>query len=253
MEGRFTALLVDDEPLALDMLKRLLKLDSRIQLIGEAADGETALRLATAKRPDVLFLDIGMPGKSGLLVASQLASADPAPLIVFVTAYDHHATEAFDLAVVDYVLKPVDAARLARAIERVATRLAAGAPSSPRAQDVWAPSRGGMVRIPTTAIQRIEAEGDYVRLHAGDRSYLLRRSISDLASRLDPTQFLQIHRSTLLRRTDVQALRHIGSGAWVAVDATGRTFRIGRQRLGDVRAALEISAPSGRRRMRRNP
>lgn len=239
----FRALIVDDEPLAIEGLERLCERSGLVRVVATATDGAAALRLAAAHTPDAVFLDIGMPGLGGLAVTERLMRAAQPPLVVLVTAYDHFATEAFDLAVADYVLKPVEAARLNRAIERVdglVSARSAGEAAPAGAEDFWAPSRGGMVRVPASAIRRVEAERDYVRLCVETASYLVRRPISAIEARLDPRLFLRIHRSIIVRCDDIRELRRLGSGAWAVVDVAGRESRIGRSYLAQVRARLSV-------------
>lgn len=236
----FSAIIVDDEPLAIEALNRFCQRSGQVVVVGEATDGATGLKLAASVRPDAMFLDIGMPGLSGLDVAALLSAAACRPLIVFVTAFDHFATQAFDLSVVDYVLKPLVPARLDRAVERLTTLLLDRQCNVEPADEFWVPNRGGMSRIPAASIRRVDAERDYVRLGVSDRSYLLREPISAIEERLDPSAFVRIHRSTILRNDTVTGLRHLGAGAWAAVDATGRENRIGRSYLARVRDRLGI-------------
>jgi two-component system, LytTR family, response regulator AlgR len=234
----FSALLIDDEPLAVEALRRFCERDGRVRVVGEAIDGRVGLALAGALQPDVLFLDIGMPGLSGLDVAAGVAALPRKPLVVLVTAFDHFATQAFDLAVVDYVLKPLEPARFRRAVDRV-DQLVGSAPSTPPPADsFWVPSRGGMVRIDADAIRRIDAERDYVRLSVSGRSFLLREPISAIEARLDPSRFVRIHRSAILRADTIVGLRHLGAGAWAAMDEAGQASRIGRSFLARVRERL---------------
>lgn len=238
----FTAIIMDDEPLAVEALRGLCARSAAVNVIGHAGDGASGLAAIEQLRPDAVFLDVEMPGMDGLSVAASLGQLAAPPLIVFVTAYDHFAAQAFDLAVVDYVLKPVEAARLNRAIERVAERLGLGRVSEPaRASEFWVPSRGAMVRVDVSDIKRVEAERDYVRIFAGEASYLLRGSITAMEERLDPEAFLRVHRSTILCRSAIAHVRHRGAGAWVATDTAGRSTNIGRSFLADVRAKLGIS------------
>jgi two-component system response regulator AlgR len=238
----FTAIIMDDEPLAVEALRGLCARSAAVNVIGDAGDGGSGLAAIDLLRPDAVFLDIEMPGMDGLSVAASLGRLAAPPLIVFVTAYDHFAAQAFDLAVVDYVLKPIEAARLDRAIERVAERLALGhVPRPARAKELWVPSRGAMVRVDVSDISRVEAERDYVRIFVGEASYLLRGSITAIEERLDSEQFLRVHRSTILPRAAIAEVRHRGAGAWVATDMAGGTTNIGRSFLANVRAKLGLS------------
>ncbi len=231
-------LIVDDEPLAVERLRLVCDSIVGIMVIGSAADGEAAIARSRDLRPDLVLLDITMPGRDGLSVARALAKHDPVPAIVFVTAHNDFAVEAFDLEAVDYVLKPVAAERLERAVARVTARRgtdAAGAPA-PFLTELWVPHRSELVRLDAGAIIRIDAERDYVRLHTAERSYLLLQTITGLEKRLDPEAFIRIHRSTILQRDAIAGLRHDGLGAWSVDLADGQNLRIGRTYLKRVKA-----------------
>jgi len=239
-------IIVDDERPAIEGLERLCERSGRVDVVGRATHGEAALTLARAEKPDALFLDIGMPGLGGMAVAQRLAGLPRPPLVVFVTAYDHYATEAFDLAVVDYVLKPIDEARLLRAIDRLEARVPAGGGrrSERLLREFWAPSRGRMVRVPALDILRIEAERDYVRIVTAETSFLLRQPISAMETRLDPSLFMRLHRSTITRLDRIHELSALGRGRWAAVDANGMSAPIGRSYLAAVRARfLHLTPP----------
>lgn len=234
-ERRLRVLLVDDEPLALERLQLLCATLEGIDLAGTAADGAAALRLIDSLNPDLVLLDISMPGLDGMEVARTLAPHSPA--IIFVTAHEEFALPAFDIGAVDYLLKPVAPDRLARAVERARQR----GPHQPQAatrytEEFWVPHRGELVRIAAAAIDLIEAERDYMRLHVGTRSFLLHATIASLESRLDPDKFLRIHRSIILPRARIARLRHAGDGQWCAVLTGGAEHRIGRTYLDKVRA-----------------
>lgn len=238
-------LIVDDEPLAIERLQILCARLPGIALVGTAADGAAALRLIEALAPDLVLLDIAMPGMSGMDVAQAVAGQSPLPAVVFVTAFDQFAVAAFDTAAVDYLLKPVAPERLLRAVERVAERRAApaataqdGEPRPAYAQDFWVPSRGGLVRLAAAGIERVEAERDYMRLHAGGRSWLIHTTIGALEQRLDPALFIRLHRSAIVRRDLIRRLSHDGLGHWAAKLADGTEVRIGRTYLARVRADI---------------
>ena len=238
-------LIVDDEPLAVERLQVLCARMEALQVVGTASDGAAALRLAGALRPDLVLLDLTMPEMDGLEVARRLARQPGRPAIIFVTAHDNHAVEAFDLDAVDYLLKPVSAERLARAVERVSKRRAlSAAPASVPGggkndgwlRELWIPHRSELLRVPVDEVTRIDAERDYVRLHLGDRSFLLLQTLAGLEERLDPARFVRIHRSTVLRRDCIRGLRHDGMGAWSVECANGDLLRIGRTYLPRVKA-----------------
>lgn len=231
-------LIADDEPLAIERMQVLCAELPGITVIGTASDGEGALRLAEKLAPELLLLDMTMPGMDGLAVARRLAGFDNPPAVIFVTAHEDFAVEAFDLDAVDYVLKPVAAERLERAIERALARRERRdrAPEPQWLSEFWVPHRSELLRIAAQSVQRIDAERDYVRLFAGERTYLLLQTIAGLEERLDPEQFIRIHRSTILRRDFILGLRHEGLGVWCAELSDGETLRIGRTYLRRVKA-----------------
>lgn len=236
-------LIVDDEPLAVERLKVLCKQIGGLDVVGTAGDGATALREAGALAPDLVLLDMTMPELDGLGVARALAGATRPPALVFVTAHDSFAVEAFDLDAVDYVLKPVAPERLARAIQRAIARRGEGRTRqpSPWIGEFWVPHRSELLRIAVADVDRIDAERDYVRLHVGQgsatpRSYLLLQTVSGLEARLDPDLFIRLHRSVILRRDRIIGLRHDGLGVWSAELDDGTAVRIGRTYLARAKA-----------------
>lgn len=239
---KLRSIIVDDEPLAVERLEILCADQPEIELIGTASDGASALRVAQQLKPDLIFLDIGMPKMDGISAARALALLDKKPAIIFVTAFDNFAVEAFDLDVADYVLKPVSGDRLLRAIARAVATIDTNRQAEPRPQDpgefateFWVSHRSELIRIATLDIDRIEAERDYMRLHTRERSFLLHQTITSLEQRLDPEKFLRIHRSHIVRRELVAGLRHEGGGVWHAMFADGSSMRIGRKYLADVK------------------
>ncbi len=239
---KLRTIIVDDEPLAIERLEILCADSKEIDLVGTANDGAGALRVAQKLSPDLVFLDIGMPKMDGISAARALALLDKKPAIIFVTAFDNFAVEAFDLDIVDYVLKPVSGERLGRAIDRATAMLATlrekGSGSdgeSEFVQEFWVSHRSELIRIATIDIDRVEAERDYMRLHTGERSYLLHQTITSLEQRMDPGKFLRIHRSHIVRRDLITGLRHEGGGVWHALMADGSSMRIGRKYLAEVK------------------
>ena len=238
-------MIVDDEPLAIERLQMLCAREPRLTLCGTASDGEAALRLIEALKPDLVMLDIAMPLLDGIGVARAVGRMGLRPAVIFVTAFEGFAVEAFDLAAVDYLLKPVAHDRLTRAIDRVEAARSlppthapaiTSAPQPAWAEEFWVPHRSELIRIATDQIDRIEAERDYMRLHVGSHSYLLHQTISSLEERLDPQQFVRLHRSHIVRRDHIARLRHDGSGVWFAALADGNEIRIGRTFLANARA-----------------
>lgn len=241
-------LIVDDEPLAVDRMRTICEQLPMVRVAGSASDGAQALERIEALSPDLVLLDLTMPEMDGLTVARELSGRAAPPAVIFVTAHDDHAVEAFDLDAVDYVLKPVEKDRLERAIARAVARRADGASApaagaeaaSPWLEELWVPHRSELVRIGVAEVGRIDAERDYVRLHVGSgegkRSYLLLQTIAGLEARLDPDRFIRIHRSIILRRDAITGLRHDGLGVWSVETADGEQLRIGRTYLAKVKA-----------------
>lgn len=241
-------LIVDDEPLAVERMQILCARIPALNVVGTASDGAAALRLCEALSPELVLLDMTMPEVDGLGVARGLARMSPRPAVIFVTAHDHFAVEAFDCEAVDYVLKPVAQDRLERAVDRALARRDAGAPApsdtpaeSEWIEEFWVPHRSELVRIAANDIDRIDAERDYVRLHVGQkdgagRSYLLLHTIQRLEDRLDPERFIRLHRSTIVRRDRIAGLKHDGLGVWSAQLVDGELLRIGRTYLAKAKA-----------------
>ena len=234
-------LVVDDEPLAIERLQILCAREPMIDLVGTASDGEAALRLLEALEPEMLLLDIAMPGLDGIGVARAVEKLAKRPAIIFCTAFDQYAVTAFDLAATDYLLKPVAQDRLGKAVARVIERRqnpVEEPAASDHAHEFWVPHRSEMIRIAAQDIDRIEAERDYMRLHVGARSFLLHQTITELERRLDPERFIRLHRSTIVRRERISRLSHDGMGVWHAVLADEERIRIGRTYLPAARALI---------------
>ena len=234
-------LLVDDEPLAIERMISLCGDVAGLTVVGAANNGKAALALVESLRPDLILLDIAMPELDGIGVAKALAQrASPIPAIIFVTAFDNFAVQAFDTPAADYLLKPVARERLERAVERARTVLSAPSISisSDYTSELWVPHRSELIRIRTDSIERIEAERDYMRLHVGGRSYLLHQTITALEEQLDPSLFIRVHRSTIVRKDLIERLGHDGAGTWHVEMIGGASIRIGRTYL---RRAKEIA------------
>jgi DNA-binding LytR/AlgR family response regulator len=239
---RLRTVIVDDEPLAIERMKILCAAEPSIEVVGTASDGAEAIRIAEQLSPDLMFLDIGMPKMDGIGAARALSLLARKPAIIFITAYDNFAVEAFDLDIADYVLKPVSAARLSRAISRAASMPSAASspPATPVsdgefASEFWVSHRSELIRVAAVDILRVEAERDYMRLFTAERSYLLHQTISTLEQRLNPERFLRIHRSHIIRRDLITGLRHEGGGVWHALLANDVSMRIGRKYLPEVK------------------
>jgi two-component system LytT family response regulator len=241
------ALIVDDEPLARDGLRLMLSGIDDVEIVGEAGDGAAAVRAIGTLRPDVVLLDVQMPGQNGFEVVES-AAADHLPLVVFVTAYDEYALRAFQVHAFDYLLKPVSQARLAEAMERVRADLLRGSPPRERVLDVVDSARLGgrsiarsrytlrfavrdrdrYLLVRAAEIDWIEAAANYVRLNTRGRGLLLRMTISDMEGRLDPAVFTRIHRSIIVNTARIQEIRPDPHGDFDVVLTDGRTLRMSR-------------------------
>ena len=233
-------LVVDDEPLAVERLQLLLARCPGASVVGTANDGDAALRIAEAVTPDLVLLDIAMPGMDGIEVARALGRTGLDPAVIFVTAFDNFAVAAFDVAAIDYLMKPVQLERLERALERVRSHVAGGRRSPGRpmpahVEEFWVPDHSGLVRIAASDIHRITAERDYMRLHVGTRSWLIHRTIGKLEEDLDPALFIRVHRSVILRRDTIAGLYRDEAGHWTARLKDGAEQRIGRSYIDQVK------------------
>ena len=242
MKQQLRTLIVDDEPLAIERLQILAGQQEGILLVGTASDGESALRMVEALAPDVVLCDIAMPGLDGIEVARALERQANPPAVVFATAFDHYAVAAFDVAAVYYLLKPVSSDRLAKAFTRVREWRLKEKPNASASQwikEFWVQNRGEMLRIDCEQVDLVEAERDYMRLHVGGRSWLIHQTIKSLEARLDPDQFMRIHRSKIIRRDGIASLKHHGDGAWSVDLGEGGVHRIGRTYLHDVKSIMQ--------------
>jgi two-component system, LytTR family, response regulator len=231
-------IIVDDEEPARAKLQRWLGGVPDIQITGEYADGLSAAQAIMTDSPDVVFLDIQMPGLSGLEIAAQL-EPDGSPLLVFVTAYDAHALAAFDLGAVDYLLKPYDEERFRRTLERVRDRLHApkhrrSAVSVAREQTgvsdrLLVPAGDGLRMIDGAGIHSLEADDNYVNVHTADRIYVLRRTLRDLLQQLGQQRFVRIHKSAAVNIAQIDSLTPLFKGDYELRLRSGRTLRLSRR------------------------
>ncbi|MFC7547060.1 LytR/AlgR family response regulator transcription factor [Plantactinospora sp. GCM10030261] len=223
MTAFLRVLAVDDEPPALDELAYLLRADPRVSRVHTAGDATEALRVLRDTDVDAVFLDIRMPGLDGMELARVLRRFARPPAIVFVTAYDDAAVDAFDLGVTDYVRKPVQTERLAEAVRRVTGSRVV--PSHPAAlalseEDPAIPVElaGSTRMLPRSAVRWVEAQGDYARLHTADGSHLVRVPLATLSERWADAGFVRIHRSYLVQLRLIAELRLANSGYVVIID-----------------------------------
>ncbi len=240
----WNALIVDDEPPIRAELRYLLGRDSRIGAIDEAGNGGEAVEKLLANRPDVLFLDIQMPGTSGIRLAETLKNLKTPPAVVFVTAFSEYAAEAFELDAVDYVLKPVEESRLVRALDKVAALLGARRASTP-AEKVHrlAVERGGHhAFIPVSDICYIEAKADYASVVCPGGTYLANESISSLERRLADDGFLRVHRGYLVNVDEVHDIEMTRGGLMeLRCSRIDAVVPVSRRRVAEVKRRLGIS------------
>jgi two-component system LytT family response regulator len=241
------ALIVDDEPLARERVRTLLTSHADVQVVAEADDGPSALQAYDETSPDVVFLDIQMPGAGGLEVAEVWRGEGrrPLPVIVFVTAFDQFAVDAFRLHAIDYLTKPIDADRFAEAVERVRDRL-----RGPHRDDLdrrlgamlqMYERRQGVRRhlvvrdqeryllVRTSEVHCLEATGNYVRLHGEQGSHLVRSTLSALEATLDPDRFQRVHRSWIVNLEQVREARAWSKGSWILLTRRGQKVPVGEQ------------------------
>jgi len=233
-------IVVDDEPLARRRLKAMLAEQADIEVVAEYEDPEDALKVLPDSDADVLFLDIQMPELDGFQMLDRLGSRPP-PFVIFVTAHAEHAVRAFDADATDYLLKPYDRERLERSLDRARAALAATEATNGGALGTQVRQLVDQLRersvyldrvavtmgrrtyfVSTRAIDWVQADRNYLRLHVGTKCHLIRSTISGIESRLDPTQFARVHRSFIVRIDHVKELRALVSGEYrvVLVDGT---------------------------------
>ena len=244
MSNQWNVLIVDDEPPIRAELRYLLGQDERIGSIDEAGGATEAVSKILASRPDVLFLDIQMPGTSGIKLVETLANLKTPPVVVFVTAFAEYAVSAFELDAVDYILKPVETSRLEKALDKVSAAMASRDPS-PRSERVMRLSverAGKRAFIPVTDIVYIEAKADYSSVVTAAGSYLVNESISSLERRLAPQGFLRVHRSYLVNLDDVHDVEVSRSGLMeLKVERVGASVPVSRRRAAEVKERLGIA------------
>ena len=252
-------MLVDDEPLARRGLVLRLADEPGIEIVGECGNGEDAVRSVAQLEPDLMFLDVQMPGLDGFATLRAIP-ASQMPLVVFVTAYDHYAIRAFEASAVDYVLKPIDDSRLAQALYRVRQQHAErkaeahcarllnllgeisgrpaltldealrddGLPSAGAAERLAFKDGGRSVRVDPAEIRWIDAAGDYMCVHTDAETHVLRATLRDFEQRLDPRRFTRVHRSTIVNVARVRELRAHINGEYFLVLDSGHELKLSR-------------------------
>jgi two-component system LytT family response regulator len=248
-------IIVDDEKLAIQGLQLRLAKFSDVEVIETCANGREAIRKIKTEKPDLVFLDVQMPGFDGFSVVKGVMEIDP-PLFVFVTAYEEHAIRAFEANAVNYLMKPVDEDKLADTLDRVRTRLAEkrSAEEAEKLKDVLAEvapdamenlpaeeesigrfeklinvkDRGQIFRVDVDTIEQIEAAGDYMCIYTGDNSLILRETMKDLERRLDPRVFQRVHRSTIVNLDQVRQVKPHTNGECFLVLDSGAEVKVSR-------------------------
>ena len=263
--NRLRIIAIDDEALALRRVEIALSQVPEVELVGTARSGRDGLAKIEALRPDVLLLDINMAGFGGFDVVEGL-TAENAPLIIFVTAFDEYAVRAFQVSAIDYLLKPLEFDRLRAALDKARTTLRLidaderaaelkeliatlrrdrqQTAEQPRYEtELWAPRGSGFERVLVSQIDWIEAERDYVHLHTPSRSYLLRETMNGIQSRLDPEMFIRVHRSALVRIDRIGVIGRPGYGRFSVQMTTGQEVPVGRTYVKKIRKLI-AAAPA---------
>lgn len=222
-----TVLLADDEPLAREAVRLALE-PLGVRVVAEVGDGPAAVRAVHEHQPDLLFLDIEMPGCGGFEVLRRL-DQETSPEVVFVTAFDHHAVQAFEAAATDYVLKPFSDARLQNAARRALGRKAPAAARSRYPARFAIRSRRRIYFVATESIETVHASGNYVSLSAEGSTHLIRSPLSAFEHRLDPTTFARVHRSSIVNLDYVSEVRMLSSGDYLIAMKSGETVRMSRR------------------------
>ncbi|HSL72597.1 MAG TPA: LytTR family transcriptional regulator DNA-binding domain-containing protein [Longimicrobiales bacterium] len=241
---KIRALIVDDEPLAREGMRIHLEEHADIDVIGECGDGATAVMMVRDVRPDLIFLDVQMSGLDGFGVL-RAVGAEHMPIVVFVTAYDEFALQAFEAHAIDYLLKPIDPDRLDNALERVRNQLQGRSRrerdervltllsqvgAQPRYIERLVTRSDGRIRIiRVDDIDYIEAAGNYAKIHVSGKMHLVREGMNSLESKLDPSRFLRIHRSVIVRIDRIKELESLYQGDYVVVLQDGTRLTTGRK------------------------
>jgi len=243
-------LVVDDEPLVREGIRVWLEREVDLRLLGEARNGKEAVERIRELRPDLVLLDVHMPGMDGLAVVAALAPEER-PAFVFVTAHSEYAIRAFDMHAVDYLLKPFDAERLATALRRARARMAAGkvdrleellgtlrpAPAYP--ERLLLKHEGTVVVVPANDIDWVEAADNYVNVHARTGRYMVREPLKQIEAKLDPARFARAHRSAIVNLSRVKSLNPLTAGEYIVTLTTGTRLTLSRGCRDQFKSRLE--------------
>jgi two-component system LytT family response regulator len=250
-------LIAEDEPIARERMRRLLSQEEGVELVGECKDGDEAVALVRQLKPDLLFLDVEMPGRDGFSVLSALGN-EVSPVVIFTTAYDHYAVKAFEIHAVDYLLKPFDQLRFRRALERarnqvvrakekedvtqrMRTLLKDVEPGSSMGRLVIR-SGGRVVFLRVSEIDWIEAAGNYVRVHCQDQTHLVRETMNQMESKLDGKRFVRIHRSIIVNVESIRELEPCGNGEYIVHVRGGKGLSLSRGYRSRLDAILGVDS-----------
>lgn len=250
---RLKALIVDDEPIARDVLREELEEVGSVEIVGEADNGATALDLIRAQRPDVVFLDLQMPNMGGFDVVRQLGDVDHLPSVIIVTAYDKYAIEAFEAGAIDYLLKPVGQERLVQAVERVrktAERKPEVAEQLARLQEIAEPAAERRTRkvvgrngeeyflLNVNEVCAFQADGELVWIITAKHKYLATQTLRKLQERLQATTFRRVHRNALVNMDHVRKMTHLTSQRWLVTLTNGMEFIVSKRQAKTIRQLL---------------
>jgi len=253
--GKIETIIIDDEPLARKRVAHLLKNEPDIEIIAECGDGLAAISAISKHSPDLIFLDVQMPEVNGLEVLCELEPGS-APAVIFVTAYDQFTIQAFDAHAVDYLLKPFGEERFRQAVSRARQRIRPAAGNQPderllRLLNDLDLNRGFLERIivthkdrliivPIDTIDWVETYGNYLKLHSGGNTYLIRETMNNLSARIDPGKFLRIHRSTLVNLDRIKEFQPMFGGQYTVVLCDGTELTLSRNYRKSVLEIFQI-------------
>ena len=235
--ARIRVLVVDDEPLARSNILHLLRANPEVEVLGESDSANSALEAIRKQKPDLVFLDVRMPEHDGFDIL-ELLGAEAPPAVIFVTAYDQYALQAFDAGALDYLLKPFNNARFARALDRAKERITHRRQAPAKMDRLTIKSAGHVLFISVADIDWVEAADYYASLHIAGKTHLVRRSMNDLESDLDPARFCRIHRSTIVNLDRVRELRFDSDAEYELVLHDGTKLRLSRRYRKDLQARL---------------
>lgn len=233
-------LIADDELLARQRIEDLLAKEPRIEIAGQARDGNEAVELIRGLQPDLLFLDVQMPGRTGIDVIEAIG-AEAMPVTIFTTAYERFALKAFDVAAVDYLVKPFDDERFAQALSRARKAIEAQpARKSEYLDRIPVESRGQIRVVPVSLVDYITASGPYAELHVGGRTFAIREKMQTLEEKLDPAVFFRIHRSAIVRLDRIDTLLHAAGGDYAVRLKDGTELSVSRSRREELEERVGV-------------